>query len=145
MNRKLQKWTMFMDFAHQIQTLSTCKRHATGVIIFPSDCSQILSVGFNGPARGLPNDSCTGEMGQCGCSHAEINALLKLGTLQEQAVLYSTVSPCVNCASAIINSQKIKLVVFDKLSRHEHRPLRMLEIATIGWFYRGGLLEHLKG
>ena len=130
--RYKEKISTFMRFADDLSKLSTCKRpdRKTGCIIFPGDCSQIYSIGYNGPARGLPNDSCSGEPGNCGCAHAEANAVTKLGDVKG-AMLYTTRVPCKICAGIIINSNKISTVIVGA----DHYPangLFMLAQADIG-------------
>ena len=44
---------------------------------------------------------CTGEMGNCGCKHAEI-ALLEKMPLPVIVVL--SISPCLNCAKALVKA-----------------------------------------
>lgn len=90
----------------------------------------MLSVGYNGPAAGLDNDSCTNEVGNCGCAHAEINALVKLRS-NTPAILYSTVQPCFNCANAIINAGSIIGVIFRAACRHGNGPILRLHEANI--------------
>jgi dCMP deaminase len=74
---------------------------------------QHLTVGYNGRAVGEDNSSCDETPGNCGCVHAEANALLKLRA--ETCMLYTmyvTHSPCWHCAGLIINSQKIDRVYY---------------------------------
>lgn len=55
------------------------------------------------------------ESGQSGFIHAEINALIKLNTTNPcKKVLYTTLSPCVVCAKAIINARIDKVVYSEK-------------------------------
>lgn len=97
--RFAQKLAVFSNFAIELSFLSTCKRYKVGAITCDKDFTRIYSIGYNGPPKGLPNDSCTGGIGICGCVHAEMNAVSK-GT---GPVLISTVLPCVLCAGLIIN------------------------------------------
>lgn len=118
-NRYRKKIVTFCSFAHALQELSVCKRHAVGCVIFKADCTQILSIGYNGPASGVEHERCTGEVGTCGCIHAEINAFTKLNCKEAYpALIYCTVSPCLNCANVIANSMAIKAVIYGELCRH---------------------------
>ncbi len=103
------KMKVFADFAENLAALSNCKRATAGCIIFPRDITAVYSIGYNGPPAGLPNDGCTGVRMQCGCVHAEANALIKLGHVTD-ALLLTTRAPCIHCAGLIINSRKISEV-----------------------------------
>jgi dCMP deaminase len=108
---------MFMQMARIVKLRSTCRRAQVGVIITDHDGTTILSMGYNGNARGLKNDCDSEVPGSCGCLHAELNALLKSPYQSVyDLVMYTTTSPCVACAKAIINSQ-VKTVVFDTMYR----------------------------
>ena len=102
------KIDLFTTFATKAADLSTCKRLKVGAVIFPQDFSQLLSYGYNGQPRGLPNDGCAQHIdGNCGCVHAEANALIKLNTHIHNLIILSTVSPCEHCAGMIINNTRI--------------------------------------
>ena len=112
LDRYQQKIQTFIAMGKLLANLSTCKRDKVSAIIFPCDCSSVLSIGHNGPAQGLPNDSCTEEEGSCGCVHAEANAIVKLNIMGKPSILYSTRMPCLTCAGMILNCSCIKAVVF---------------------------------
>lgn len=128
--RYVEKLKVFASFGKEVATLSCCKRHTCGVVIFDHRCRNVLSIGYNGPASGLPNNSCTNEVGNCGCVHAEINALLKLRS-NEPAILYTTVAPCWNCARAIINADTIIGMLYSGECRHGEGPMHMLSLAGV--------------
>ncbi|MDQ6774151.1 MAG: deaminase [Candidatus Dormibacteraeota bacterium] len=95
---------VYMRMAEELAKRSTCARNQVGSVIATSDLTQVLGIGYNGNARGLPN-ACDGtEPGRCGCLHSEANALIKAGAQTEGKVMFVTVSPCVMCAKMIINS-----------------------------------------
>ena len=102
-SRYHQKFDVMCRLVQDIATLSTCKRLQVGAVIVDVGFTQVLSIGYNGPASGLPNDSCTGEQGSCGCIHAEANALIKLSD-RRPSFLIATHSPCVHCAGLIVNA-----------------------------------------
>jgi len=82
---------------------STCKRdnRKIGAVITSDDMTQVLALGYNGPAKGLPNDSCRNTEGNCGCLHAEMNAIAKVNNTIEDKILFVTMQPCEMCASLI--------------------------------------------
>lgn len=84
----------------------------------------MLSVGYNGGAKGLNNDCLSNEPGACGHLHAEINALLKMNYNEAAPKkMYVTCSPCRQCAVAIINAG-----VSEVLYRDEYRLKDGLEL-----------------
>lgn len=106
-----QKFDVMMRLAIDLSSLSTCKRRQVGCVVTPSDFSRVYSIGYNGVARGRPNDSCTGESGKCGCVHAEANAVVKLGDVRDAWMLL-TLSPCRECLSLVLNCGKISRVYY---------------------------------
>ena len=95
---------VFMRMAEELAKRSTCARSQVGTVITNPDLTQVLGVGYNGNARGLPN-ACDGtEPGRCGCIHSEQNALIKAGAQEHGKVMFVTLSPCVMCAKMIINT-----------------------------------------
>ena len=113
-DRLLIKLTKFIDFARRLADLSTCKRNKVGAIVFPPECTAVWAIGYNGPASGLPNDSCEGGPEQlCSCAHAEANAIAKLATHDSRGILFTTIAPCPGCANLIINCGVIRIVIFD--------------------------------
>jgi dCMP deaminase len=82
---------------------STCARARVGAVVTDHEQLQILGIGYNGAARGLINGCASNLPGMCGCVHAELNALLKAPGALATKWLFTTHSPCVNCARAIAN------------------------------------------
>lgn len=108
----------FMVMAYALAQRSTCRRAKVGALVTDADGLQVLGIGYNGVPHGWANDSCTGVPGQCGCVHAELNALLKApGTLPGK-VLYTTTAPCEHCARAILNSG-VTRVAFSRTYRSD--------------------------
>jgi len=100
------------------ETIALRSHHSTfkvGALIVTSDNTQVLSLGYNGNAAGLSNVPQSEEPGCSGLLHAEINALLKLDyNNPKDKVMYLTLSPCTNCAIAVINSGIKKVVYKEK-------------------------------
>lgn len=111
--RSQEKVMAFFKILHTLKQLSCCKVNQHAAIIIPRDFSSILAIGYNGPARGIDNDSCTTkDNSECGCVHAEANALIKLQTDQKNLIMLCTKSPCLYCTKLIINSGRIKIVAY---------------------------------
>lgn len=96
---------VMLRFAELLSERSTCQRLKVGAVVTDARCLQVLGVGYNGNARGLPNACDDPTMpGTCGCIHAELNALLKSpGTVPDKN-LFTTNAPCVMCAKAAVNA-----------------------------------------
>jgi dCMP deaminase len=99
----------FMDIAGRVAQRSTCPRRAVGAVIVKE--RRILSTGYNGAPSGLPHcsdEGCLMIEGHCVRTlHAEQNALLQaahFGVSTEGSEIFSTSSPCLNCAKMIINA-----------------------------------------
>ena len=115
------------------ETIAQRSHHSTfkvGALIVTSDNTQVLSLGYNGNAAGLSNVPQSEEPGRSGLLHAEINALLKLDyNNPKDKVMYLTLSPCTNCAIAVINSG-VKKVVY-KTKYRDDTGINMLVEAGI--------------
>jgi dCMP deaminase len=95
---------VYMRMAEELAKRSTCARSQVGSVATTADLTQVLGIGYNGNARGLPN-ACDGSLpGQCGCLHSEANCLIKAGAQVEGKIMFVTMSPCVMCAKMIITS-----------------------------------------
>lgn len=97
---------------------SYCQRRKVGAIIVKDQ--MIISDGFNGTPSGFEN-ICEDEAGVTKpyVLHAEANAISKVArsnNSSNNATLYVTASPCVECAKLIIQAG-IKRVVFHELYR----------------------------
>lgn len=121
MERYLRKIRALCSLGKPLSELSTCKRLQVGAIIFPVDCSAVYAIGYNGPSRGLLNDSCDEEaVGHCGCVHAEANAVVKFNNdVAKPSLLYSTHLPCLACSAMILNCTNIVGVVWKEIYRDD--------------------------
>ena len=97
---------------------SYCQRRKVGAIIVKDQ--MIISDGYNGTPSGFEN-ICEDEDGRTKpyVLHAEANAITKVArsnNSSDNATLYVTASPCVECAKLIIQAG-IKRVVYNELYR----------------------------
>lgn len=103
----------YMMIAKILSLRSTCNRIKVGVVITTDDYREIISVGYNGNATGLANCCDRDEPGNCGCIHAEDNAIAKSRHPREcSKVLFVTLLPCPACAKRIINYGGVKIVYY---------------------------------
>ena len=119
----------FMDVAKRTSQLSHARRLQVGAIIVKDD--RIISIGYNGMPSGWDNN-CEDEIKwpngdikflttKKEVLHAESNALAKLAKSNESgedATLFITHSPCMECAKLIYQSG-IRNVYFNENYRDE--------------------------
>lgn len=111
-DRRDRKLKIFVEFARSLGSLSTCRRASVGCVVVTPTLTEVLSIGYNGPPAGLPNDSCRSEVGDCGCVHAESNALVKLRTETSGLLMICTTSPCERCAGLVVNCGRVSEVLY---------------------------------
>lgn len=112
-SQRLSMAEVMMQIAHLVAQRSTCSRAQVGVVITTPSFKNIVAFGYNGNARGLSNNCDRAEPGNCGCLHAEENALLKAPyNTNESLIMISTHAPCPACAKRILNS-RVTVVYFD--------------------------------
>ena len=107
----------FMRVAQLTAELSHAIRKKVGAVLVKDN--RIISIGYNGQPKGF--DNCCEEKMPDGSLvtkptvvHAEANALFwcaKTEIITENSTMYLTLSPCVTCALALIQSG-IKRVVY---------------------------------
>jgi deoxycytidylate deaminase len=128
--RLTEKLKTFYRFAHNLAELSTCKRLSVGCVIVTPSLGEVVGIGYNGPPRGTRNDQCRSGEGTCGCIHAEANALVK-ARAGDNLILFTTFSPCEHCAGLIVNSQKVKYLVFGLPYRDPVNGMKVLTQAGV--------------
>jgi len=133
----------FMDFAESLANLSHCVRVQVGAVITRDN--RVISTGYNGTPAGYVNcdyhfkddsrarDDLTFRHDHGLWSkhevHAEQNAILmcaKNGIPVNEGTIYTTISPCMDCAKAIIQSG-IKRVVYLVEYDRDSYPLTFLK------------------
>lgn len=101
---RIPLFEVYMRMAEELAKRSTCERLQVGTVVTDSRLENVLAIGYNGNARGLPNRCDSTVPGQCGCIHSEVNALVKAPGAVKNKVVFVTNSPCVMCSKLIINS-----------------------------------------
>lgn len=107
----------FMNIAKVAATRGNCSRRQVAAVIVRDH--RVISTGYNGTPRGVRNcfeggcPRCSSNapsgtsLSECLCSHAEENAIVQAacyGIAVKGATLYTTYSPCLQCAKMIINA-----------------------------------------
>jgi dCMP deaminase len=95
---------VYMRMAEELAKRSTCARLKVGTVITDKSLQNVVSIGYNGNARGFPNECDTTEPGKCGCIHSEMNALVKAPGQMLEKVAFVTDSPCVMCAKLVVQA-----------------------------------------
>jgi dCMP deaminase len=108
-----------------------------GCVIVDAENSSVLSLGYNGNAKGRDNnceivDSTRKDtISNCTCVHAEANALIKFNySYPFPVVMYVTLSPCEMCAKMIVNAGISKVIYRDLYSKEILKILTEAGIET---------------
>jgi dCMP deaminase len=110
---------------------SYCNRRKVGALIVKN--KMIISDGYNGTPSGFENN-CEDENNKTKAYvlHAEANAITKVaksGNDSQDATMYCTDSPCIECAKLIIQAGIKRLVYCNKY--HKEEGLELLQRAQI--------------
>jgi dCMP deaminase len=129
-DRRISRHQAFMQTAEVWSQRATCFRRNVGAVIVVGN--NIVSIGYNGPPSGA--EHCTGkgcadpERGCTRSVHAEHNAIerspTQYRTLNIERSLYTTESPCIDCARLIISERGMSPVYY----LHEYRDRRGIDI-----------------
>lgn len=102
---------VYLSICSLIATLSCANRSKVGALVVKE--THIIAEGFNGTPSGMNNECEINGVTKDSVIHAEMNCILKLAKSTQSAfgsTLYTTVSPCVECAKAIIQSGILRVV-----------------------------------
>jgi len=130
-SKQLQFDRRYLEMARIWAQNSYCKRRQVGALIVKD--KMIISDGYNGTPSGFENN-CEDEENKTKpyVLHAEANAITKVAksnNSSEDATLYITTSPCLECAKLIIQSGIRRVVFCDKY--HKEDGLLLLQRASI--------------
>ena len=133
--KQLQFDRRYLEMARIWAQNSYCKRRQVGALIVKD--KMIISDGYNGTPSGFENN-CEDEDNKTKpyVLHAEANDITKVAksnNSSENATLYITTSPCLECAKLIIQSGIRRVVFCDKY--HNEDGLKLLERAKIEVVY----------
>jgi dCMP deaminase len=130
-NKQTQFDRRYLEMARIWAENSYCKRRKVGALIVQE--KMIISDGYNGTPSGFEN-ICEDDDNKTKpyVLHAEANAITKVAksnNSSENATLYVTTSPCLECSKLIIQSGIRRVVYSDKYRIED--GLRLLERAGI--------------
>ena len=110
----------FLNLAKATSQRSTCPSRKVGAVIVNPETNQVISMGYNGAARGTAHcteDCLTRESGKswrkCNAIHAELNAIISAamnGTSTNGATMYLTTTPCLFCSRTLVNAGIKKVI-----------------------------------
>ena len=101
---RIPLFEVYMRMAEELAKRSTCARLQVGTVITDQALEAVVALGYNGNARGFPNQCDTDTPGACGCIHSEQNAVVKADGHLREKVAFVTASPCVMCAKLLIQA-----------------------------------------
>jgi dCMP deaminase len=120
---------VYMRMAEELAKRSTCARLQVGTVLTDAILEHVVSIGYNGNARGFPNRCDSDEAGRCGCIHSEMNALVKAPGEMRNKVAFVTASPCVMCAKLMVQANVSH--VFYREAYRDGAGLEVLERAGL--------------
>lgn len=100
---KISKNRWAINIAIEVGRASTCKKNKVGSVII-DNYGAIVSTGKNGTPRGTDNTCECEDVTYQSTLHSEINCLLYAKRDVHGFTLYCTLSPCLSCSAAIIQS-----------------------------------------
>ena len=124
----------FMRVAEEVATWSKDPNTKVGAVIVNLG-GKILAAGYNGFPRGVDDNPARYEDRDAKYAfvvHAELNAILNSADSLRDTILYVTLSPCRECAKAIIQAG-IKMVIYRDW-REDPVTLTMFKEADITMF-----------
>ncbi len=128
----------FINICHSVKLRSKDPKKQVGSILV-SNTNKIISSGYNGLRAGT-NDNINWnnrELVHKLIIHAEMNVLLHSESKFENAILYSTLSPCKECIKLIVCSN-INKIIYD--SKYKDYNI----VKDICDFYNIELVQFLK-
>ena len=111
----------FMSIALLASQRSPCKRLNVGSVIVKNN--RLISMGYNGYIPGAPHISRVQDNHEQSIIHSEVNAITdcaKRGASLEDAKIYVTHYPCINCFRSIA-ACGIKEIIF--LNDYHNNPI----------------------
>src|SRR2546428_13602077 len=91
---RIPLYEVYMRMAEELAKRSTCARLRVGTVVTDQLLENVLAIGYNGNARGLPNRCDSSVPGSCAGIHSEMNALLKTPGRLRGKLAVITACPC---------------------------------------------------
>lgn len=120
LNDRLDWNEYFMSLALLISSRSPSKRLKVGSVIVKDN--RVISSGYNGFPSGAPHESIMRDGHEINTIHSEQNSIsdsAKRGVAIQEATIYITHFPCINCVKYIISSGIKQIVYLDDYRNDE--------------------------
>ncbi len=133
--KRFSRDELLLEIAKLVAKRATCLRASVGAVL--AFDGRIVSMGYNGAPAGMPHCSemnCAVEQTCTRTVHAEANTIAfaaKSGIATQGATLYTTHSPCNDCAKLIINAGIVKVIYWQEY--RDETPLLLLEEAGVDY------------
>jgi dCMP deaminase len=136
--KRINRYNCYLRITQILALRSTCLDKQVGCVI-TNNKNEIIATGYNGAPRGYQHcidiGYCIKEkennLTKCPSTHAEINALIQCRVPEQIHTVYITLSPCVACVRALMNTS-CKDIVF--IIEHKHPEAEEL--------WRGRWIKH---
>lgn len=128
------KYETMLRIAALMAERSTCERKQVGCVLTDLSMEEIY-VGYNGGPKGGINGCRRSTPGNCGCLHAEVNAVAKAPRGEKLAFL--TMSPCEACATLLVNAG-VREVYFREAYRDPYPGFAVLHESQVPY----GVIPH---
>lgn len=114
MNTRISWDKYFMNIADVVKTRSLDPKTQVGAVLVSLKDNRIISTGYNSICAGMDDsliDWTDREYVHQIVIHAETNAVLYAQSKFEDAILYSTLSPCKDCIK-LLSATKIRKIIY---------------------------------
>jgi len=113
-NERISWDTYFMSIATLASLRSSCNKLHVGSVIVKNN--RVVSMGYNGFISGSPHISHIINNHEQATVHSEINAITdcaKRGVCIDNAKIYITHFPCINCFKTIVSCGINEIIYYD--------------------------------
>src|SRR4029078_3690387 len=125
-SRKRFSWNKyFMNIAEAVKMRSVDPKTQEGAVLVSQSDNRVISTGYNSFPAGIDRewkynvDWSDRAAIRPLVVHAETNAILYAQSKFENAILYTTLSPCTDCIK-LLSAAKIKTIIY----KNEHKDLQ---------------------
>ena len=114
MEERVPWHTYFMNIAEVVKTRSLDPKTKVGAVLVSLKDNRIISTGYNSICAGMDDSKINWEDRESIYPlviHAETNAILYAQSKYEDAILYTTLSPCKDCIK-LLSATKIRKIIY---------------------------------
>lgn len=123
----------FMNIADVVKTRSPDTKKQVGAVLVSVTDNRIISTGYNSVCAGMHDnliDWNDREKISLIVIHAETNAILFAQSKFEEAILYTTLSPCTDCIK-LLSATKIRKVIYKEEYRDFEKSKQLCDFFNI--------------